>query len=264
MSDPLFDVTDQVVVVSGGSRGIGRSIAAGFVERGAKVIISGREQATLDTTARELSTGKHPVRGIVCDVAQVATIEPFVQTVLAEFGRIDTLVNVAGVNRRKPAEEVTEEDFDFILDINFKGCFFLSQAVGKLMIARGEGGTQINIGSLNNYSPLPRVLPYASSKAAVVYMTRTLAMEWGQHGIRVNAICPGFILTDLSRKLWSHPVMQAWGPKNTPLKRLGDPDDMIGAAIFLASRASAFMTGQAVFVDGGFSAGLMWPIAEAV
>lgn len=263
MSDKLFSVADQIVVVSGGSRGIGRAIAAGFAERDAQVIISGREQATLDATAREISKGKYPVQGMVCDVAQVATLESFVQAVLAQHGRIDCLVNVAGVNRRKPAETVTEEDFDFIMDINFKGAFFLSQAVGKHMIQRG-GGTQINIGSLNNYSPLPRVMAYAASKFAVVGMTRTLAMEWGPHGIRVNAIAPGFILTDLSKKLWSHPVMQAWGPKNTPLARLGQPEDMVGAAIFLASEASAFMTGQTVFVDGGFSAGLRWPIDEAV
>lgn len=264
MTDSLFDVSDQVVIVSGGSRGIGRAIAAGFAERGARVIISGREQASLDATAREISTGKHPVRPLVCDVSQVAAIEPFVARVLADHGRIDSLVNVAGVNRRMQAEKISEDDFDFIMDINFKGAFFLSQAVGKHMIQRGGGGTQINIGSLNNYSPLPWVLAYASSKAAVVHMTRVLAMEWGPHGVRVNAIAPGFILTDLSKKLWSHPVMSAWGPKNTPLKRLGQPDDMIGAAIFLASQASAFMTGQTVFVDGGFSAGLRWPIDEAV
>ena len=263
MTDQLFDVTDRRVLVSGGSRGIGRAIAAGFVARGAQVIISGREQGTLDETAQEISTGKHPVQAVVCDVAQTATIEPFVEQVEAKFGPLDTLVNVAGVNRRKLATEVTEDDFDFIMDINLKGCFFLSQAVGRRMIAR-RSGVQINIGSLNNYSPLPRVLPYAASKAAVVHMTRVLAMEWGEHGVRVNAIAPGFILTDLSKKLWSHPVMSAWGPKNTPLKRLGDPDDMIGAAIFLASDASAFMTGQTVFVDGGFSAGLRWPIDEAV
>jgi len=263
VNDNLFNVEDQVVVVSGASRGIGEAIARGFVARGAKVVITGRDPKTLETTSAELSKGKHPVRGMVCDVSQIASIEPFVRQVLVEYGHIDTLVNVAGVNRRKQAETITEEDFDFIMDINFKGAFFLSQAVGRRMIERGKG-SQINIGSLNNHSPLPWVLPYASSKAAVVHMTRVLAMEWGPRGVRVNAIAPGFILTDLSKKLWSHPVMQAWGPKNTPLKRLGDPDDMIGSAIFLASEASAFMTGQTLFVDGGFTAGLRWPIDEAV
>ena len=130
------------------------------------------------------------------------------------------------------------------------------------MLERG-GGTQINVVSLNNHAPLPWVMPYAASKAALGHMTRSLAMEWGPK-IRVNAIAPGFILTDLTRKLWSHPVMQAWGHKNTPVARLGTPQDMVGTAIFLASQASSFMTGQVLFVDGGFSAGLRWPIDEAV
>lgn len=262
MIDNLFSVSGQVVLVSGGSRGIGKAIAAGFCQRGAKVIITGREQATLDAAAKEIATADGPAQGIVCDVADSAAITRLVERVHQDYGRVDTLVNVAGVNRRKPAEELTEDDFDFVLDINFKGQFLMSQAVGKLMLARGSG-QQINIASLNNFSPLPWVLPYAASKAALGHMTRALAMEWGQRGVRVNAIAPGFILTDLTRKLWSNESMQSWGMFNTPLRRLGQPEDMVGAAIFLASPASAFMTGQILFVDGGFTAGIRWPIETA-
>ena len=254
MHDTLFSVRDQIVLVSGASRGIGRAIAEGFAKRGAKVIITGRESATLEKTAREISA-----TSIVCDVADGKAIDRLVKTALAEFTHIDTLINVAGVNRRMLAEKLSEDDYDFILDINLKGPFLLSLAAGKAMLARGKGN-QINIVSLNNDRPLKGVMPYAMSKAALSHMTRSLAMEWGPRGIRVNAIAPGFVLTDLTKKLWSQPQMQEWGQTNTPLKRLGQPEDMVGAALFLASAASAWMTGQTLFVDGGFSAGLVWPI----
>jgi NAD(P)-dependent dehydrogenase (short-subunit alcohol dehydrogenase family) len=168
-------------------------------------------------------------------------------------------VNVAGVNRRKRAEEFTVDDYDFIVDINLKGAFLLSQAVGRAMLARGQG-CQVNISSLNNERPLTHVAPYAISKAGLGHMTRALACEWGPRGVRVNAIAPGFILTDLTQKLWSQEKMLKWGLANTPLRRLGQPDDMIGAAIFLASPAAAFLTGQIIYVDGGFTSGWQWPI----
>jgi len=259
MVDPLFSVADQVVLVSGGSRGIGRAIAEGFAARGAQVIVTGRNSTTVEQTAHEISTPANPVRGIVCDVSDKAAINRLVAAVIKEYGRIDTLINVAGVNRRMPTEQVTEADYDYILDINLKGPFLTSIAVGKHMLERGKGN-QINISSLNNDRPLKGVTPYAMSKAGMGHMTRALALEWGSRGIRVNAIAPGFIITDLTRKLWSHPHMQTWNDANCPLKRLGEPKDMIGAAIFLASEASAFMTGQIVYVDGGFTAGLAWPI----
>jgi gluconate 5-dehydrogenase len=254
MSHTLFSVQDQVVLVSGASRGIGRAIAEGFAQRGAKVIITGRDAATLEKTASEL--GATP---IVCDVADKDAIDRLVAAALSQFGHIDTLINVAGVNRRMLAEKLSEDDYDFILNINLKGPFLLSMAVGKAMLARGKGN-QINVTSLNNDRPLKGVMPYAVSKAGLEQMTRALAMEWGPRGIRVNAIAPGFVLTDLTKKLWSQPKMQAWGETNTPLVRLGQPEDMIGAAVFLASEASAWMTGQTLYVDGGFSAGLVWPI----
>lgn len=265
MTDSLFSVAGQIVLVSGGSRGIGRAIAAGFAARGATVVISGRDAQTLAETAAKISrhTAESATPGVVhtavCDVANSADIRQLAQRVHAEHGPIDTLVNVAGVNRRKPALDVTEDDYDFILDINLKGAFLLSQAVGQQMVARGRG-CQINVASINTDRPLKYVLPYAVSKAGIAQMTRALALEWGPSGVRVNGIAPGFILTDLTKKLWSDPTMQAWGQANTPQRRLGEPEDLVGAAIFLASAASAFMTGQTLYVDGGFTAGWAWPI----
>lgn len=259
--DPLFTVADQVVLVSGGTRGIGRAIAQGFAERDAKVIITGREASSAEAAAEELSVGAHAVRGLAGDVGKRESIESLVRQVSELEDRIDVLINVAGVNRRKPALEVTEEDYDHVVDINLKGAFLLSQAVGRAMVARGSG-CQINVASLNTDRPLTNVTPYAVSKAGVGTMTRALATEWGPRGVRVNGIAPGFILTDLTQKLWSDPGMQAWGQANTPQGRLGVPEDMVGAALFLASPASAFMTGQTLFVDGGFTAGWAWPIPE--
>ncbi len=256
----LFSVEDQVVLVSGGSRGIGKALAAGFASRDAKVIITGRSEETLAAAAQEISTGRHPVGFVVSDVSEAEKSGEVVEKVLALGGRIDCLVNVAGVNIRKRMETYTVAEYDYITNINLRGAFFLAQAVGKHMIGRDGAGTIINIESLNTYAPLKGVLPYAMSKAGMGMMTRGLAMEWGPHGIRVNSLAPGFVLTDLTQKLWSNPTMQAWGIPNTPLRRLGVPDDMVGTAIFLASQASAFMTGQILYVDGGFTAGMNWPI----
>jgi NAD(P)-dependent dehydrogenase (short-subunit alcohol dehydrogenase family) len=259
MADELFSVADRVTLVSGASRGIGRALAQGFAARGARVIVTGREAATLEAAARDISTPDAPVHPIVCDVSKPDATRRLVQTVLHEFGHIDLLLNVAGVNKRQPAETFTPEEFDFILDINLRGAFFLAQEVGRHMIQR-RSGVQIQIDSLNTYAPLKGVLPYAISKAGISMMTRGLASEWGRYGIRVNALAPGFILTDLTRKLWSDPRMNEWGRVNTPLGRLGEVEDLIGAAVFLASDASKFMTGQVMYVDGGFSAGMNWPI----
>ena len=135
----------------------------------------------------------------------------------------------------------------------------MSQAVGRHMVER-QSGSQINIASLNTDRPLSNVLPYAISMAGVAYLTRGLALEWGPHGVRVNATAPGFVLTDLARKLWSNETMRAWGQANTPLRRLGQPADLAGAAIFLASSAASFMTGQVLYVDGGLTCGWDWPI----
>lgn len=256
MPDDLFSVRDQVVLVSGASRGIGRALAEGFAARGAKVVITGRERATLEKAAREIGPD---VRPAVCDVADPKAIERLVQTVLDEFGRVDTLLNVAGVNRRMKAERYSEADYDFILDVNLKGPFLLSTAVGRSMLERGKG-SQINIVSLNNDRPLFGVVPYAMSKAGLGQMTRGLALEWGPRGVRVNAVAPGFIVTDLTKKLWDQPKMRDWAVPNTPLRRLGRPADLVGTAVFLASDASAFMTGQILFVDGGFLSGYAWPL----
>ena len=260
MIDSLFSVEKRVVLVSGGSRGIGRSLAEGLAQRGARVFISGRDTNTLQQTAREISTPSNTVEFIVCDVSEPREIPVMVDAVIQKAGRIDSLLNVAGINVRKRVEQYSVEEFDKILDINMKGAFFVAQEVGRRLISQRTGGTIINIDSLNSFRPLKGVQPYAMSKAAVSAMTRGMAMEWGEHDIRVNAIAPGFILTDLTNKLWSDPTMQAWNDANCPLKRLGRTEDLIGTAVFLVSDASQFLTGQVIYVDGGITCGMQWPI----
>ena len=263
MTDPLFCVKDLVVLVSGGSRGIGKAMAKGLADRGARVFIASRDEASLKRTAAEISPSDNPVEWIVCDVADQTQITKMVDAVVQKAGRIDSLINVAGINVRKRVEEYTVEEFDKILNVNMKGAFFVAQEVGKCMIAQGKGGTIVNIDSLNSHRPLKAVQPYAMSKAAVSSMTRGMAMEWGEHGIRVNAIAPGFILTDLTRKLWSEPTMQAWNDANCPMKRLGETEDLIGTAVYMISDASRFLTGQILYVDGGITCGIQWPIPLA-
>ncbi len=197
MNDELFSVVDQVVLVSGGSRGIGRALAEGFAERGAQVIIAGRQADTLARTAEEISQGEHPVAFRVCDVARPEDIDSLVDGVVGEFGRIDTLLNVAGVNTRMRIEDYPLEEYDRIVGINLRGAFVMAQRVGRQMIGR-RSGSIINIDSYNTFAPLTGVGLYALSKNGLQMMTRAMGSEWGKHGVRVNAIAPGFFPTRMT------------------------------------------------------------------
>ena len=261
MIDNLFDVSGSIVLVSGGSRGIGESIALAFAERGANVIITGRDPETLGEAVKRINVGDGTTEGIVCDVTDTASIDSCVDQAVETYGHIDTLVNCAGVNIRKPVLEFSAEDFDFLLDINLRGAFLMSQKVGVQMIEQG-GGSQINIDSLSSDKAIDQIVPYSMSKAAMSSMSQGLASEWGKYGVRVNSLAPGFIMTELTRGLWTQEHMKSWGKVVTPLQRMGQPGDLIGTAIFLASQASAFITGQVIRIDGGITAGIHWPIAE--
>lgn len=256
----LFNVKHSVVLISGGSRGIGFAMAQAFAQHGANVIITGRNEAALIDACKVDGEYDTPISYRVCDVAADETIYECVNGVVAEHGRIDTLINCAGVNKRMPVEEYSADEYDQIMTINLRGAFLMSQAVGRQMIKQGNGN-QINIDSLSTHAPLTQILPYAMSKAGLSNMTRGLALEWGPHGVRVNAIAPGFILTDLTQKMWANENMLAWHKTTTPLQRMGQVEDLIGTAIFLASAGAAFITGQIIRVDGGATAGTRWPIA---
>ncbi|MEX0955517.1 MAG: SDR family oxidoreductase [Rhizobiaceae bacterium] len=259
MATNPFDVSDTVVLVSGGSRGIGLAIAKAFVAQGAKVIVTGRDQDALSAACQVVAPSPFLMDHRICDVADTDTINACVNTVVAEHGRIDTLINCAGVNKRMPALDYSPEEYDRIMNTNLRGAFFMAQAVGRQMIRQG-GGNQINIDSLSSYNSLSQVAPYGMAKSGLSSMTRALALEWGKHGVRVNGLAPGFILTELTEPLWSDPNLQAWYQTIAPLRRMGTVEDLTGTAIFLASPAAGFLTGQIIRVDGGASAGINWPI----
>lgn len=259
MMKNLFDVSNNVVLVSGGSRGIGFALAEAFAQHGANVIITGRNEQTLNEACKNTKPSLHPITSQVCDVADTDAITTCIDAVMTDHGRIDTLINCAGINIRKSVTDFSPDEYDQVLNINLKGAFFMAQTVGKQMIKQ-RSGSQINIDSLSTYGSLAQVAPYGMSKSGLSSMTRIMALEWGKHGVRVNGLAPGFILTDLTRKLWSDPNMQAWNRTITPMQRMGQVEDLIGTAIFLASPAAAFLTGQIIRVDGGASAGINWPI----
>ena len=252
MSDSLFSVRDRVVLVSGGSRGIGRSLAEGFAQRGARVFISGREESTLQKTVGEISTGTHSVDYVVCDVAHPDAIPPMIDAIVSRAGRIDDLINVAGINVRKKVEQYTVEEFDKILNINMKGAFLVAQEVGRRLIAQRSGGSIINIDSLNSFRPLKGVQPYAMSKAAVSAMTRGMAMEWGEHGIRVNAIVPGPTEgTEGMARLAPTAEIRTFIEGMVPLRRFGTTREIANLAVFLAGPGAAYVTGAILYCDGG-------------
>ena len=259
MSDDLFSVKDRVAVVSGSSRGIGLAIARALAERGARVVISSSSSERVNGAADALRADGLDVTPMVCDISDPQAVAQLVERVVADLGRIDILFNVAAVNKRGRVENYTEEDYDWIMGINLKGTFLMAQAAGKQMIARGAGKV-VNISSINTRAPLRGVSVYAMAKAALDHMTRAMAAEWAPHHVQVNALAPGFVLTDLTRPLWDNTTMREWVLANTPAGRAGQPTDMVGTALFLASPASDWVTGQVIYVDGGLTSGYHWPL----
>jgi NAD(P)-dependent dehydrogenase (short-subunit alcohol dehydrogenase family) len=248
----LFSVEGKVVFISGGSRGIGQSIAAAFHKAGANVIVAAR-------SAQEQALPSSGPDYRVCDISDAGQIQRCVDGIVAQFDRLDVLFNVAGVNFRHAAETFPEEKLDEILAINVRGSFLVARDCAKAMIRQGSGKI-INIASLHTHQSLAGVSAYGTAKGAIGSMTRALAVEWARYNIQVNAIAPGFIRTEMNAKLWENPTMLNWVEERTPARRLGERDDLIGAAIFLASAASNFITGQVLYVDGGFTAGQTWPL----
>lgn len=255
----LFDLHGKVAFVCGGGRGIGKSIALGLAEAGASVAVAARTESELEATAAEITATGVTSLAVPLDVSQVDAIAPAVARVTDELGPIDILYNVAGINVRRPAVEFEEEEFDRVMDINFKGAYFMCQEVGKSMIARGQGGKIVNIASIVTAFGLPKITVYTGSKGALGQLTKGLAVEWAPHNIQVNALAPGFIATDLNTHLWTE-EFTSWILTRTPAGRVGRPEDMIGTAVFLASSAADFVTGQVIYVDGGVHAGSWWPL----
>jgi NAD(P)-dependent dehydrogenase (short-subunit alcohol dehydrogenase family) len=240
--------------VTGGGRGLGRVIAQALAEAGADVALASRTLDLCEVAAHEIheATGRS-VLAFEADVTRLADVERLVQHVETGLGGIDILVNNAGVNIRGGVEELAEPDWDSVIATNLKAPFLCARAVAAGMRAR-RFGRVINLGSILSVVALPGRAPYASSKAGVLGLTRVLALEWAKDGVTVNAICPGPFATDMNRQLLSDPVKYQAFIEKIPLGRWGELDEITGAALFLASDASSFVTGSALFVDGGWTA----------
>ena len=249
-----FSLAGQYALVIGGSSGIGKAIAAGMLQAGARVIIAGRQQDKLALAVKELAAHGE-VFGYQADVSEFGALRGLVGVTLAHHGRIDTLVNCQGITLLKPSEDFTPADWDAIMATDLKSVFFACTEVGRHMLGRGSGAI-INIASLASHRGWPGSALYAMAKSGVLSLTQTLAAEWAGRGVRVNAISPGFVMTDLNRDKMS-PQRKALALARTPAGRFGEVDEMVGAAIYLASPGAGFVTGQSIAVDGGFLAGGM-------
>jgi NAD(P)-dependent dehydrogenase (short-subunit alcohol dehydrogenase family) len=247
--DPCFDLTGKVALITGGSRGLGYQIARAFAERGADVVIASRKLDNCEKVAAELRALGRRALAVEVHAAKWDAIDAMIEASYAEFGRIDILVNNAGMSPPMPSHDVTEQLFDSVLGLNFKGPFRLASQVAKRMYD-GDGGVIINVSSSGALMPLPNVIPYGSSKAALNAMTRSLAAEYGPK-VRVNTLSPGPFLTDIA-KAWTEENRET---AHNALGRNGHPEEIVTAALFLASPASSFTTGSLVRVDGGLSIG---------
>lgn len=239
-------------LVAGASRGIGAAIASALAEAGADVALAGRDRTALGEAAAAAAAGGTRIETLVGDVTEVATCERLAADTVDAFGSIDILVNAAGGTRRGSALEMTEADWDAVQDMNLKSAFFLSRAAGRRMVERGEGGSIVNVASLNSVVGNAWAASYAASKGGVASLTRSLALEWVDAGIRVNAIGPGMIATDMTGPLVDDPTRYQSLLGHIPMGRFGQPEELGGAAVFLASPASSYMTGQILYVDGGY------------
>src|SRR5215468_9882859 len=251
---PIFGVPDRVALVTGAARGLGRAISLALAEAGAHVAVGLRDIDADAGVAEEVEARGRRVLKVQLDVADVDQIAPAVDAVVAEFGRLDILVNNAGVALGSPAEDVAEADFDRMLAVNVKGTFFTSQAAARVMIAQSYGRI-VNLGSQAGAIALPGESVYCMTKAALAHMTKCLAVEWGRHGITVNAVAPTFVRTPGTADVLADPEFHADVVERiAALHRVGEPIEVAGVVVFLTSPAASLITGETVLIDGGWTA----------
>jgi NAD(P)-dependent dehydrogenase (short-subunit alcohol dehydrogenase family) len=250
----LFDLSGKVAVVTGTSRGLGQYFGRALARAGADLVITSRDKSRLAEFQEEIENLGRRALPVQLDVLKESDIDNMVSAAIAEYGKIDILVNNAGLNIRQPATEFTWDNWDTVLNTNLKGAFFVAQAVGKEMIKRRYGRI-INIGSCTCVFGMEGISAYCASRGGILQMSRSLAAEWGQHGITVNVLAPGWFKTAQNAVLYENKPWVKYITDRIPLGRPGKPNDLDGTAIFLASDASAYVTGQILLVDGGFTTG---------
>lgn len=252
-----FSLDERVAVVTGAAGGIGRAIAFGLAEAGARLVLADLEGDELASARAALPVPESRVRYQAGDLSVADDRQQLVDLAVQRFGRIDVLVNCAGVNRREPIDEVEPAAFDELMGVDLEAPYFLSQLVAREMRRRG-GGSIIHVGSINGAVGIPGVSVYAAAKAGLSQLARGMAVEWAPDGIRVNCLAPGFTRTPLLAPILDDPVRAGWIRERTPMRRVAEPEELIGACLLFASDAGSFITGQTLYVDGGFLAGSSW------
>lgn len=251
---PSFRLDGKRALVTGASSGIGRACAVALAEAGAHVTIAARRIEPLEALVAEMQAADMQAEVMVLDVADIAATRASISERITQNGAFDILVNSAGLARHSPASDTTEGDFDAVIDLNIKGAYFLTQAVAKGLMAVGKPGSLINISSqMAKVGGLDRAV-YSATKHAVEGFTKSMAIEWGESGIRVNTICPTFIVTPLTQSTFDRPERRAWIESKIQLGRIGEVEDIMGGVVYLASDASSLITGTALMIDGGWTA----------
>ena len=249
----LFNLKTKTAIVTGASRGLGQAMAIGLAKAGATVVVA--DLVDVSATVDDITRLGRDSLGVKLDVTEPADIKKMVRQTVKKFGRIDILVNNAGIVRQAPVESMTEKDWDDVIKVNLNGEFLCAQAVGKQMIKQ-QTGRIINIASVAGLFGSAGTAAYCASKAGILLLTKTLAVEWAKYNINVNAICPGVIVTAMTDPYLQDPAFQQMIKTRVPLARPGVPEELVGTVIFLSSRASEYMTGHALVIDGGWTAGL--------
>jgi gluconate 5-dehydrogenase len=261
MSGELFDLRGQVAIVTGASRGLGQHMARALAKAGADLVITGRDPSRLSAFEAEIKATGRRALALALDVRNLESIKNMVAAAEAFYGRLDILVNNAGCNVRKPALEVTWEDWNLILDTNLRGSFFVAQEVARRMVARAYGRI-INIGSVTSVAGYAGLGPYGASRGGIRQLTMSLADDWGEHGITVNCLAPGWFCTEQNKVLYENKEWVEYLCDRIPVKRPGELRDLDAAVVFLAAESSRYVTGQILLVDGGISTGATKALVE--
>ena len=248
----LFDLTGNTALITGGGRGLGRTLALALAAAGADIVVSSRTTTEIETVAEEIRALGRRAEAIPADVTDENSVQHLVAETVSRMGQLDILVNNAGINNRKPILELTFEEWKQVLDTNLHGYFLVAHAAGRVLTQQGHGKV-INIGSIFSHTALAAQGPYAASKGAILQLTKVLALEWVDRGVQVNLLAPGYFETELTRPVFNDPHRRAFIEDRTPAGRWGQPHELAGAAIFLASPASNYITGQSLLVDGGYT-----------